>query len=340
MQMQLQIAPDLGATSRKLPALRAAIVLLVVNLAVALTFAADSSSSVLAATPVTAGETALVTNTDGDPIRVREGPGVVFTPVAVAWEGDTVAVLAGPDTDKTGIRWFKVQARSGTGWMMAQYLQGSSKAQATYRSGSAAQVANTGGDVLRVRVAPNTDGKVIARLSPGVTVTIRSGPATDKAGIRWYEVAGNGVTGWAMAQYLNVTQEAPNPSPTRKPAAEAAQATATAPAAANTSRSGSTPANATSTKAQYRQWMEEARAMHPYRESIDKMWSVMMCESGGNPSASGGGGAWLGLFQYSPSTWRGSWNPYRTASILDAKSQIFATAKAWSLGMQRAWTCY
>lgn len=80
--------------------------------------------------------------------------------------------------------------------------------------------------------------------------------------------------------------------------------------------------------------------MYPYPQSIDKMWSVMMCESGGNPNASGGGGRWLGLFQYAPGTWRGSWNPYRAESIWDARAQIFATAKAWSIGMQHHWSCF
>jgi hypothetical protein len=91
---------------------------------------------------------------------------------------------------------------------------------------------------------------------------------------------------------------------------------------------------------QYKAWMAEAKKMYPYPQTLDKMYRVMMCESSGNPRASGGGGAWLGLFQYAPRTWRGSWNPYRNASIYDAKSQIFATAKAWSIGMQSHWSCY
>jgi hypothetical protein len=106
--------------------------------------------------------------------------------------------------------------------------------------------------------------------------------------------------------------------------------------------SGARPAQAAtkSTLEQYRAWMMEARKMYPYPQTVDKMYRVMMCESSGNARASGGGGRWLGLFQYSPGTWRGAWNPYRSASIWDAKSQIFATAKAWSIGMQRHWSCY
>src|SRR5690242_8682500 len=32
---------------------------------------------------------------------------------------------------------------------------------------------------------------------------------------------------------------------------------------------------------QYRAWMQEARATHPYSEPIEVMWRVMMCESSG-----------------------------------------------------------
>lgn len=91
---------------------------------------------------------------------------------------------------------------------------------------------------------------------------------------------------------------------------------------------------------QYVTWMKEAKKLYPYPQSLDKMYRVMMCESSGNPRASGGRGAWLGLFQYAPTTWRGSWNPYRSQSIYDAKAQIFATARAWSIGMQSHWSCY
>lgn len=332
--IQMQRVPIVSSLPRVLSAVSTALLLLAVSLSTNFTVAASRTSTILAATPVIVGGTALVTNTDGDPIRVREGAGVEFTPLAAAWEGEAIPVLAGPVTDKTGIQWFKVQARGGTGWMMAQYLQGASRTQASSRSGSVARVANTNGDMLRVRSEPSTDGRVISRLNPGATVTIKAGPVTNKADITWYEVTANGITGWVMAQYLDLTPETPTPSPTARPTSETARTTPATPTAVPT------PAGATSTRSQYRLWMEEARVMYPYRESIDKMWSVMMCESGGNANASGGGGAWLGLFQYAPSTWRGSWNPYRNNSIWDAKSQIFATAKAWSIGMQRAWSCY
>src|SRR5215203_32878 len=95
-----------------------------------------------------------------------------------------------------------------------------------------------------------------------------------------------------------------------------------------------------STLNQYRAWMVEARAKYPYPQSIDKMYRVMMCESGGNASVSSPSGTYKGLFQYHTNTWRGNWNPYRNMSLWDAKTQIFATAKAWNVGMQSHWSCY
>ena len=52
--------------------------------------------STYAATPVSRGGTALVTNTDGDTIRVRDGAGTSYDQVAEAHEGETVSILDGP----------------------------------------------------------------------------------------------------------------------------------------------------------------------------------------------------------------------------------------------------
>jgi len=92
------------------------------------------------------------------------------------------------------------------------------------------------------------------------------------------------------------------------------------------------------TAASYRAWMEEARLLHPYAESLEQMWAVMLCESSGNAGVIAG--PYHGLFQYSAETWFGDWNPYREQPILDPRAQIFATAKAWQDGRQGWWGCY
>ncbi|HKP54861.1 MAG TPA: SH3 domain-containing protein [Chloroflexia bacterium] len=317
---------QLVVTENKMPrtmlALWAALALLLASMVIG-----GRTATIFAATPVAVGGKAIVTNTDGDPIRIRKDAGTEFAQIGMAYQGQSVSVLDGPRSDKKGNQWFKVQAPGGTGWMSAEFLQGTSApATATKLTGSAV-VANTNGDPLRMRSAPNTSGSVLTFLNPGATVTIQSGPTTDATGIAWYKITAKGFTGWAMAKYLVQAPAATETAAKKETAAEAKPAV-------------QTQGGATTTLGQYRQWMEEARKMYPYKQGIDKMWSVMMCESGGNARASGGGGRWLGLFQYAPGTWGGSWNPYRGNSIWDARSQIFATAKAWSIGMQSHWSCY
>jgi len=66
------------------------------------------------------------------------------------------------------------------------------------------------------------------------------------------------------------------------------------------------------------------------------MYRLMMIESGGCASIVGLGG-YCGLFQYHPSTWKGSWNPYRSAGITDGAAQIRATALALKMGYGHSW---
>ncbi|MEO1187459.1 MAG: hypothetical protein AAFW60_00185 [Pseudomonadota bacterium] len=101
-----------------------------------------------------------------------------------------------------------------------------------------------------------------------------------------------------------------------------------------------TPSGPDDTDAQYRAWIREARLAHPYPESEDKMYAVMMCESGGRADIVNPAGPYSGLFQYASGTWAGDWNQYRDSDILDARAQIFATALAWNQNMQSHWGCY
>ncbi len=126
-------------------------------------------------------------------------------------------------------------------------------------------------------------------------------------------------------QSKNLATAVPTPQPTQTPT----------PIPAPTSAATTTP---DSPQAQYRLWMEEARTLHPYSETVEHMWAVMLCESGGQPNASNGVNH--GLFQFSADTWAGAWNAYRDQPILDPRAQIFATAQAWQAGYQSWWGCY
>jgi hypothetical protein len=75
----------------------------------------------------------------------------------------------------------------------------------------------------------------------------------------------------------------------------------------------------------------------PYHVNAASLYRMLMLESGGRKFARGGGGRFVGLFQYYPGTWRGSWNPWRTASIFSARAQIRATAVAIRHGFGPRW---
>lgn len=187
-------------------------------------FAAPTAS--YAATPVTVGGKAVVTNTDGDNINVRDGAGTSNAQVAEAHEGEIVTVLAGPKKDSNGKSWYKIQAPDGTGWIRADFLEGKSSSSSNSNSTPKqaakltgfAKVANTDGDPLRMRSAASKDGKVITTLAPDTNVAIKQGPLTDADKIVWYQVSANGVTGWVMGQYL-VQSQAPSKAATEEKAA-------------------------------------------------------------------------------------------------------------------------
>ena len=62
------------------------------------------------------------------------------------------------------------------------------------------------------------------------------------------------------------------------------------------------------------------------------LYRLMLVESGGVATVRNG--SYCGLFQYSSATWRGSWNPWRGASIFDGAAQIKASARAIKLGLR------
>lgn len=137
----------------------------------------------------------------------------------------------------------------------------------------------------------------------------------------------------AVEQRLRGVGEAPIaavPSPAAMPA----------PAAPSTAAPASGAAVDEQTLNQYRAWISEARGRHPYADSAERMYAVMMCESRGQAGLVNPAGSHSGLFQYSSSTWRGAWNIYRDQSILDPRAQIYATALAWRSRMQGQWGCY
>jgi uncharacterized protein YraI len=74
-----------------------------------------------------------------------------------------------------------------------------------------------------------------------------------------------------------------------------------------------------------------------YGQSRQDMLRVARCESGLDPSAVGGGGAYHGLFQFVPSTFAGT--PYGEYDIYDPWANANAAAWMWSEGQKSSWVC-
>ncbi|MBI3437842.1 MAG: hypothetical protein HY054_04185 [Proteobacteria bacterium] len=143
----------------------------------------------------------------------------------------------------------------------------------------------------------------------------------------------------AIEEHLNPGAQDPattrsTPAPT--PESSAQPAPSSTPPSAQSSHRGPVDAQ---TLNQYRAWIHEARQTHPYPDSEDRMYALMMCESRGQATLVNPAGPYSGLFQYSSATWRGAWNTYRDQSILDPRAQIFATALAFQRHMQGQWGC-
>jgi 3D (Asp-Asp-Asp) domain-containing protein len=69
-----------------------------------------------------AGQTAIVTGTEGGGMRVRKGPGMSYGIVTTAKEGTKVEIIATPIT-VDGVDWYQVSVgTSTTGWSSGKYL--------------------------------------------------------------------------------------------------------------------------------------------------------------------------------------------------------------------------
>ena len=79
----------------------------------------------------------------------------------------------------------------------------------------------------------------------------------------------------------------------------------------------------------------EAASTHG--QSGEAMLRVARCESGLNPHAVGGGGAYHGLFQFVPSTFAGT--PYGQYDIYDPWANANAAGWMWAQGQKSSWVC-
>jgi len=126
-------ASDRRAANRERRGLRAATLALAFVAALAAFAAAPSSS--YADDELRAGDTAVVTETNSNGLRLRSGPGVSYRVVAVLDDGTRVQIMTGPVSDGDH-DWYQLSADGGaTGWARGRHLDASGTPTSGARAG-------------------------------------------------------------------------------------------------------------------------------------------------------------------------------------------------------------
>jgi peptidoglycan/xylan/chitin deacetylase (PgdA/CDA1 family)/uncharacterized protein YgiM (DUF1202 family) len=161
--------------------------------------------------------TATVVNTGGAGLRCRTVPSVTGATITVMAEGTTV-----PMRGDTFGEWAPVTCAGRDGWASTAYLsiRSSTPPPPTTptptpaptqppASATTATVVNTGGAGLRCRASASLTGAIITVLAEGATVPVRG--ATQNG---WVPITCANMSGWASAQYLSISSQPVQPTPT------------------------------------------------------------------------------------------------------------------------------
>ncbi len=166
------------------------------------------------------GQTAVISNTDGDSVRLRTAPSRNGDIKAMVGEGAVVLITDGPK-DVDGITWYQVQYSGQSGWIDADFI--GARKLTDY-----AAVTFTDGQGVRLRDNTDTGANVVGMVPEGAIVLIVEGPKLSKDGTPWYHVNHAGKHGYLMGTYLVPSTAAQNAA---VPAAAAKTETVTAPKA-------------------------------------------------------------------------------------------------------------
>lgn len=181
-------------------------------------------SAAAAPAPAAAAERlAVVANTDGEGLNLRDAPSLDGAILLGMPEGATVTVLEDGVSDDAGTAWARLDYAGVEGYGAAAYLDAAPQEGAaapdiipvddTGSDPSAlrgqASVGGTGGDGLNLRAGPGVDAAVVTGLTEGSVVTVVGDPAADASGDPWYPIAAAGVLGWAYGAYLVAADPTP-----------------------------------------------------------------------------------------------------------------------------------
>lgn len=155
---------------------------------------------------------AMVVNTDGEGVNMREHPWVEADPIMAVPEGTVVDVLKTALFDDGGMEWWKIRIGGQDGYSVAQYLDLSGSAPPPTGAsavgtvaGQVATVTATDGQGLNLRENPWVESPVITSMPEGTVVTVLKTALYDDSGMEWWKVSFEGTEGYSVAQYLAVT---------------------------------------------------------------------------------------------------------------------------------------
>jgi cell wall-associated NlpC family hydrolase/uncharacterized protein YgiM (DUF1202 family) len=183
--------------------------------------------SALADTDLEIGGLAIVANTGGDAVMVREGAGYEYTVLATAAQGTALTVTDGPFAGDDGALWYEVNFNGTIGYVYADFLVlpenapahpvGGSSRSASNNDGYYLTISGTGGDGARMRDGADLDAAIILVIPEGADVEVVGSPDYGD-GYAWYPVAYAGAVGWVAGVFLGDGSEAVAQSTTSSPA--------------------------------------------------------------------------------------------------------------------------
>lgn len=159
-----------------------------------------------------------VGGTDGDGVRLRDGPALDATILVVLPEGTTLTV-SGPARSADGIDWAPVDVPGASGWVATPFLTPAAGAPPLPRPGQSgllaagdhAAVVGTDGEELRIRGGAGLDTLVRDYAPAGAVLLIEGEPRADDRGAAWYGVNFGGIRGWVLGRYLAKTDQQLSP---------------------------------------------------------------------------------------------------------------------------------
>lgn len=166
-------------------------------------------------TDLNVGGIAIVANTNGDAIMIRDGAGYEFAVIGNLGEGDIVTVVDGPIAGSDGNPWYKIATESATGFVFADFLvlpinaplhPNRTKKQPVVQQMAATQgyssaISGTGGDGARLRDGASIDAAILLTIPEGGAVEVTGDPQQG-GGHYWYPVTYAGTSGWVAADFL------------------------------------------------------------------------------------------------------------------------------------------